>query len=119
MPLFHRRSRRTRENPPPQPWASARPVSGLLTEQRTYLPDAPYLLPKDAQEDQRLTYQHHVLYRTLSNHYLAPLSPETATRKEPASEQRDAALVDLAALKHTLERLALSFPPRPITHALW
>lgn len=50
-----------------------------LTEQRSYLPDAPYLLPKDAQEDQRLNFQHHVLYKTISNHYLAPLSPTTAT----------------------------------------
>ncbi len=51
-----------------------------LTEQRTYLKDAPYLLPKDALEDQRLNFQHHVLYRTISNHYLAPLTPErTAT----------------------------------------
>ncbi|HEU5380743.1 MAG TPA: methyltransferase domain-containing protein [Ktedonobacteraceae bacterium] len=49
------------------------------TEQRTYLADTPYLLPKDALEDQRLNFQHHVLYRTLSNHYLAPISPTTAT----------------------------------------
>jgi tRNA G46 methylase TrmB len=52
------------------------PISG---EQRTYMPDVPYLLPKDAQEDQRLNYQHHVLYRTISNHYLAPLTQATAT----------------------------------------
>lgn len=49
------------------------------TEQRTYLTDAPYLLPKDTQEDQRLFYQHNVLYATLSNHYLAPISPTTPT----------------------------------------
>ncbi len=48
-------------------------------EQRTYVPDVPYLLPKDALEDQRLNYQHHVLYRTMSNHYLAPLTQATAT----------------------------------------
>ncbi|WP_376794137.1 class I SAM-dependent methyltransferase [Thermogemmatispora sp.] len=45
--------------------------------QRQYLEDVPYLLPKDPLEDQRLNYQHHALYRTLSNHYLAPLSPES------------------------------------------
>ncbi|HEU5378437.1 MAG TPA: class I SAM-dependent methyltransferase, partial [Ktedonobacteraceae bacterium] len=50
-----------------------------LTEQRSYVPDVPYLLPKDSLEDQRLNYQHHVLYRTISNHYLAPLTPATAT----------------------------------------
>jgi hypothetical protein len=44
--------------------------------QRRYLEDVPYLLPKDPLEDQRLNYQHHALYRTLSNHYLAPLVPE-------------------------------------------
>lgn len=44
-----------------------------IVEQRTYLADVPYLLPKDVQEDQRLHYQHHVLYKTISNHYLAPL----------------------------------------------
>jgi ubiquinone/menaquinone biosynthesis C-methylase UbiE len=43
-------------------------------EQRTHLLDAPYLLPKDALEDQRLNYQHHALYKTMSNHYLAPLT---------------------------------------------
>ncbi|WP_189361151.1 class I SAM-dependent methyltransferase, partial [Thermogemmatispora tikiterensis] len=45
--------------------------------QRRYLDDVPYLLPKDPLEDQRLNYQHHALYRTLSNHYLAPLTPES------------------------------------------
>ncbi len=49
----------------------------VVGEQRTYMPDVPYLLPKDAQEDQRLNYQHHVLYRTISNHYLAPLTQAT------------------------------------------
>lgn len=53
------------------------PPAGHLTEQRTYVPDVPYLLPKDALEDQRLNYQHHVLYRTISNHYLAPLTLES------------------------------------------
>jgi ubiquinone/menaquinone biosynthesis C-methylase UbiE len=48
-------------------------------EQRTRLEDTPYLLPKDEQEDKRLYYQHHVLYKTLSNHYLAPISPATDT----------------------------------------
>lgn len=50
-----------------------------LTEQRTYVPDIPYLLPKDGLEDRRLNYQHHVLYKTISNHYLAPINPDTKT----------------------------------------
>lgn len=52
----------------------ATPTTLPGVEQRTYLSDVPYLLPKDAIEDQRLNYQHHVLYKTISNHYLAPLT---------------------------------------------
>lgn len=78
--LFFFRRRKSR---PHAPAASAPQVPftapAPLSEQRAYVPDAPYLLPKDALEDQRLNYQHHVLYKTLSNHYLAPLSPTTAT----------------------------------------
>lgn len=55
------------------------PFAALLAEQRMYIPDVPYLLPKDTLEDQRLNYQHHVLYRTISNHYLAPLTQATTT----------------------------------------
>lgn len=55
------------------------PAAPVAVEQRAYMPDVPYLLPKDAQEDQRLNYQHHVLYRTMSNHYLAPLTQATTT----------------------------------------
>lgn len=54
------------------------PSTTHLAEQRSYIPDVPYLLPKDSMEDKRLNYQHHVLYRTISNHYLAPLTPTTA-----------------------------------------
>lgn len=46
---------------------------------RSYLPDAPYLLPKDSLEDERLRFQHYALHHAFSNHYLAPLSPETRT----------------------------------------
>lgn len=55
------------------------PSPPVMFEQRNYVPNVPYLLPKDALEDQRLNDQHHVLYRTISNHYLAPLTPATAT----------------------------------------
>ncbi|MBE3568069.1 MAG: hypothetical protein IMW90_20320 [Thermogemmatispora sp.] len=59
------------------PLARLRGTGGARpTPQRRSLPDVPYLLPKDPLEDQRLNYQHHALYRTLSNHYLAPLAPE-------------------------------------------
>ena len=48
-------------------------------EQRTYLENAPYLLPKDALEDERLRFQHYALHHAFGNHYLAPLSPDTRT----------------------------------------
>ncbi len=48
-------------------------------ERRTYLDNAPYLLPKDAQEDERLRFQHYALHHAFSNHYLAPISPDTRT----------------------------------------
>lgn len=69
-----RRSRSKAKHPT---WELTPAVQPMI-EQRTYLSDAPYLLPKDAQEDQRLNYQHHVLYKTISNHYLAPLTPASA-----------------------------------------
>ncbi|HEU5374934.1 MAG TPA: methyltransferase domain-containing protein, partial [Ktedonobacteraceae bacterium] len=46
-------------------------------EQRTYLEETPYLLPKDAQEDDRLRFQHYALHHAFGNHYLAPLRPDT------------------------------------------
>lgn len=75
--FFHRRSKRAAlaEVERKQEHTTSAP----LTEQRSYVPDAPYLLPKDKLEDQRLNFQHHVLYKTISNHYLAPISPTTAT----------------------------------------
>jgi hypothetical protein len=42
-----------------------------------------------------------------------------ATRAAPASARRVATLLDLAELKLTLERLALTTTARPITDALW
>jgi SAM-dependent methyltransferase len=72
--VFHRRAK---AQTPFEAWKPQQPAPLLLSEQRTYLADAPYLLPKDALEDQRLNFQHHVLYRTISNHYLAPITAET------------------------------------------
>ena len=68
--------RRLKANAMPQAWART-PQLPISPEKRTYLVDTPYLLPKDTQEDQRLNFQHHVLYRTISNHYLAPLAATT------------------------------------------
>ena len=38
---------------------------------------ATYALPKDAQEEERLNFQHHLLYTLLKTHYLAPLDAHT------------------------------------------
>ena len=56
--LFRRRGKK-QTTPSVNEWTSgrSRTTSPALTEQRTYVEDAPYLLPKDAQEDQRLNYQ--------------------------------------------------------------
>ncbi|HEU5383360.1 MAG TPA: methyltransferase domain-containing protein [Ktedonobacteraceae bacterium] len=60
-------------------WARKQPPAQPGAGQRTYLENAPYLLPKDAQEDERLKFQHHALHHAFGNHYLAPLSPDTRT----------------------------------------
>lgn len=75
--LFHRRNKKA--TPAVSERKPKQTMPAPLIEQRSYLSDAPYLLPKDGLEDRRLNYQHHVLYKTMSNHYLAPISPSTTT----------------------------------------
>lgn len=75
MPFLRWRSRRTKTSTPPQPW-TATPAASPTIEQRAYLDDTPYLLPKDAQEDERLRFQHYALHHAFGNHYLAPISPD-------------------------------------------
>ena len=67
---FHRRNILTKTEQPAWGQTTLLPP---ISEKRTYIPDVPYLLPKDGQEDQRLQFQHVVLYKAMSNHYLAPL----------------------------------------------
>ena len=74
---FFRRSHKAKKSL--ETWERQQPTVPAETEQRTYLDDAPYLLPKDAQEDERLRFQHYALHHAFGNHYLAPLSPETKT----------------------------------------
>jgi SAM-dependent methyltransferase len=62
-----------------EPWERQPPSTPPVAEQRTYLEQVPYLLPKDAQEDERLRFQHYALHHAFGNHYLAPLSPDTRT----------------------------------------
>lgn len=42
---------------------------------RRYLADTVYLLPKDEQESDRLTFQHHALFQAIGKQYVAPLDP--------------------------------------------
>ncbi len=58
----------------PTPTPVVREVSGL--DQRVRLADSLYLLPKDAQEDNRLNYQHHVMHLSIGSHFVAPLPQE-------------------------------------------
>lgn len=78
MLFFFRRRPKKETVPVVQEQKLERTASAPLRGQRTYMADTPYLLPKDALEDQRLNYQHHLLYRTISNHYLAPLVAPTS-----------------------------------------
>jgi SAM-dependent methyltransferase len=50
--------------------ASVRQQTGSL---RRFLEDSDYLLPKDAEEEYRLNFQHYALYHAIGNHYVAPL----------------------------------------------
>jgi len=55
------------------------PSSSVWSDNRTRLSDTPYLLPKDAAEDNRLDYQHYVIQFSLGTHYVAPI-PQTLKR---------------------------------------
>ncbi len=62
----------------PQPWARQENAAAA-GPQRRFLAETDYLLPKDYDEEARLNFQHHALYLTLGNHYLAPLPPTVRT----------------------------------------
>ncbi|GLV55947.1 hypothetical protein KDH_27910 [Dictyobacter sp. S3.2.2.5] len=72
MHLFRRRQTRHRDQAP-------QPVEPQAIDDRVRSTDTPYFLPKDAEEDSRLNFQHRALYAAIGNHYLAPLTPETDT----------------------------------------
>ena len=59
------------------PWekAATAKMPQPAQESRHYLDAVAYQLPKDAEEDVRLNFQHHVLFHALGNHYVAPISP--------------------------------------------
>lgn len=73
-PFFRRRhALHLDEAPAPQP------ASAISVDDRARLINTPYFLPKDAEEDARLNFQHRALYAAMGNHYLAPIKPETDT----------------------------------------
>lgn len=83
MPWFWRRSN---SNPRPKPSADSGnevTVVSQLDEQRTlfgrrYVASAPYMLPANDQEINRLDFQHYMLRYALRGNYLAPLTqPES------------------------------------------
>ncbi|GER90019.1 hypothetical protein KDW_41810 [Dictyobacter vulcani] len=73
-PFFRRRNTLQLEQEPAQ-----QPASSVSVDDRARLIDTPYFLPKDAEEDTRLNFQHRALYAAMGNHYLAPIKPETTT----------------------------------------
>jgi SAM-dependent methyltransferase len=50
-----------------------------IQDTRHYLENSTYQLPKDAEEDTRLNFQHYALTHALGNHYVAPISPPLYT----------------------------------------
>ncbi|HTI14823.1 MAG TPA: class I SAM-dependent methyltransferase [Dictyobacter sp.] len=47
------------------------------SKRRRYLKNTPYIFPRDAQEDERLNFQHHILYQFLGCHFKAPVTRPT------------------------------------------
>jgi SAM-dependent methyltransferase len=75
--LFHWLFRRSKKEAPVKEVSQPLPVSSpTWLDNRNRLDNTPYLLPKDALEDNRLDYQHYVLYLSIGSHYVAPLPPE-------------------------------------------
>jgi SAM-dependent methyltransferase len=72
--LFHRRKKHV-----PQVDLRGQNAAVAVRQQtgslRRFLDDSDYLLPKDAEEEYRLNFQHYALYHAIGNHYVAPLHP--------------------------------------------
>lgn len=60
-------------------------ISSASVKERQRLADTPYLLPKDAEEQYRLNFQHHALYSAIGNHYLVPIRPDVTTMLDVGS----------------------------------
>jgi SAM-dependent methyltransferase len=79
MPFWKRSMHRWQPTAPISQQGPAPQTSPAILDDRERLPDAPYLLPKDAQEQNRLNFQHRCLYSAIGNHYLVPLRPDVST----------------------------------------
>jgi len=71
---FWRRKKQTTSFDPWENVTTAK-IPQPLQDSRQYLENSTYQLPKDAEEDVRLDFQHHVLFHAIGNHYVAPISP--------------------------------------------
>lgn len=60
-----------------EPWekVSTAKIPQPVQDNRQYLEHSDYQLPKDAEEDVRLNFQHHALYHAIGSHYVAPIGP--------------------------------------------
>ncbi|GHO60384.1 class I SAM-dependent methyltransferase [Ktedonobacter robiniae] len=78
--FFWKRAARRRPPADLSSWQGSGPQKRTaILDDRERLSDAPYLLPKDAQEQNRLNFQHRCLYSAIGNHYLVPLPPDVTT----------------------------------------
>jgi SAM-dependent methyltransferase len=75
MGLFTWISRRKRQGtfPPVSTWERTLPPIYIDTDGRRHRTDAPYLLPRDEKEIQRLDYQHYILRQVLEGNLFAPV----------------------------------------------
>jgi SAM-dependent methyltransferase len=71
--LFGRRKRRAASPLAWEPTLPPAPSAYTDSEGRRHLGEAPYLLPKDAQEINRLDYQHYILKQVLKGNTFAPV----------------------------------------------
>ena len=73
MSILTRWFRHKAAPPAPETAPPVQPTEEPIHDDRERLTNAPYFLPKDAEEDERLFLQHKALYAAMSNHYLAPI----------------------------------------------
>jgi len=83
------------------------PPSPLGTDGRRRLQEQPYALPKDHQEEERLKFQHRMLYAHLRRHSFAPLQPASVRHILDVGCGPGVWLSDLATLFPTASLIGL------------